>query len=139
MFLSHIKFFHFLVWLNPFRYPLPSYICTIFDTLPSLYQNSPLCCNQRKIQSSDMCQFQYCIFFALVLSKITWEGLNWIFHSISLAIFFHFHLLNNNYDSNITLDGDERLITRQQIHHINDYIVERLNNSLIVDVYINII
>ena len=31
--------------------------------------------------------------------------------------FYYFHF-----------DGDERLITRQQIYHINDDIVERLNN-----------
>ena len=33
-------------------------------------------------------------------------------------------------------DGDERLITRQKTYRINDdVVVERLNNSLIVDLY----
>ena len=31
----------------------------------------------------------------------------------------------------LTYDGDQRLITGQQIYHVNDDIVERLNNGLI--------
>ena len=34
--------------------------------------------------------------------------------------------------------GDQRLINGQQIYLINDDIVERLNNGLIVDVYTKI-
>ena len=40
--------------------------------------------------------------------------------------FYYFHF-----------DGDERLITGQQIYFTNDDIVERLNNVLVIDVYMN--
>ena len=44
-----------------------------------------------------------------------------------------------NYNFNdLPFDGDERLITRLQIYCLNDIVVEMLNNSLIVDVYINL-
>ena len=44
----------------------------------------------------------------------------------------------SNFDR-LPFDSDERLITRQQIYCINGYIVERLNNGSIVDVYTNIL
>ena len=37
----------------------------------------------------------------------------------------------------LPFDGDQRFITRRQIYCINEYIVEILNNGLIVDVYMN--
>ena len=37
----------------------------------------------------------------------------------------------------LLLDGDQRLITRQQIYRIYYDNVERLNNGFIVDVYTN--
>ena len=37
----------------------------------------------------------------------------------------------------LLLDGDQRLITRQQIYRIYDDNVERFNNGPIVDVYMN--
>ena len=43
---------------------------------------------------------------------------------------------NADFDD-LTFDGDQRLITRKQIYCINDDILERLNNGLIVHVYKN--
>ena len=43
---------------------------------------------------------------------------------------------NSDFDD-LPFDGDERLITRWQINRINDDVIERLNNGLIVDVYTN--
>ena len=37
----------------------------------------------------------------------------------------------------LPFDGDQRLITGQRIYLVNDDIVERLENGLIVDVYMN--
>ena len=37
----------------------------------------------------------------------------------------------------LPFDGDQKLINRQLIYCINDDIVERLNNGLIVEVYTN--
>ena len=42
--------------------------------------------------------------------------------------------INANFDY-LPFDGDEIIITRRKIYHINDDIIERLNNSLIIDVY----
>ena len=52
---------------------------------------------------------------------------------------------NGMYESNpqnadfddLPLDGDQRLITRQNIYRIHDDIIEILNNGLIVDIYMN--
>ena len=45
---------------------------------------------------------------------------------------------DQNFDfDDLPFDNDERLTTRQQIYHINDDIVERLNNGSIVGVYTN--
>ena len=41
--------------------------------------------------------------------------------------------LNVNVDD-LPFDGDEMLITRQQLYRINDNIMLRLNNDLIVEV-----
>ena len=41
----------------------------------------------------------------------------------------------NAYFGDLPFDGDERLIPGQIIYHINDDIVERLNNSSIIDLY----
>ena len=38
----------------------------------------------------------------------------------------------------LPFDGDQSLITRQLIYFINDDIIERLNNGLIIDVYMNL-
>ena len=43
---------------------------------------------------------------------------------------------NADFDD-LTFDSDENLITRRRIYSINDDIVERLNNGLIVNVYTN--
>ena len=37
----------------------------------------------------------------------------------------------------LNFDSDQRLISGQQIYHVNYDIVFRLNNCLIVDLYIN--
>ena len=37
----------------------------------------------------------------------------------------------------LPFDGYQRLITRHQICHVNDDIVEMLNNGPIVDIYMN--
>ena len=44
---------------------------------------------------------------------------------------------NSNFND-LPFDGDERLITKRQIYHINDNIAETLNNGLIVDIYTNL-
>ena len=43
---------------------------------------------------------------------------------------------NANFDG-LPFEGNEMLITRQQIYSIKDDIIERLNNGSIVDVYTN--
>ena len=43
---------------------------------------------------------------------------------------------NSDFDD-LPFDGDERLSTIFQINIINDDIIERLNNGLLVDVYTN--
>ena len=43
---------------------------------------------------------------------------------------------DTNYDD-LPFDGDKRLITRQQIYHINYDSMEKLNNGLIFGVYMN--
>ena len=43
---------------------------------------------------------------------------------------------NDDFDG-LTIYGDERLITRWQIYRINDDIVLRLNNGLIISVKTN--
>ena len=44
--------------------------------------------------------------------------------------------LNDNFDD-LPFDGYEMLITRQQIYCINDDIIERFNNGLIIGIYMN--
>ena len=44
---------------------------------------------------------------------------------------------NANFDD-LTFDGDESFITRQQIYRVHDDTAEMLNNGSIVDVYENL-
>ena len=44
---------------------------------------------------------------------------------------------NDDFDD-LTFDVDQSLITRKRIYRINDDIVNRLNNCLIFDIYIQI-
>ena len=37
----------------------------------------------------------------------------------------------------VTFDGDQRFISGRQIYHVNENIVFRTNNSLIIDIYTN--
>ena len=43
---------------------------------------------------------------------------------------------NANFND-LTFDGDQRLITIQKIHSINDDNIESLNNGLVVSIYMN--
>ena len=64
--------------------------------------------------------------FNVSSTKLSFD--NWIYVS---------NHLNANFDG-LPFYGDQSLITGQQIYHINDNIIERLNNGLIVSVYTNI-
>ena len=39
--------------------------------------------------------------------------------------------------NDLPFDVDERLISRRKVYRINDDIIERFNNNLIVDIYTN--
>ena len=46
------------------------------------------------------------------------------------------NLLNSDFGY-LSFDGDQILISRWLMYRMNDYIVQRFNNGLIVDVYMN--
>ena len=84
------SFLHFLMWLHPFRSPLPNYLfCILWH--PSLIipkRFSLVSPNKQNliIQHIPISISQY--FSALVLPKITWKGPKWSFSLIRLAILF---------------------------------------------------